>query len=90
MAKLTEQQKEDELHKRLGQISKILDIEVTMIASGEDQKVVPHYNVDATFSKYLALLIYAGLTVPVGFAPHYNRVHADIEYWKKKFESDQS
>ena len=38
-------------------------------------------------SKFAALLVYAGHTVPPSvFLPPYNRVHADIEYWKKKFE----
>ena len=36
-------------------------------------------------SKILALMVYSGITVPSTFAPGYNRVHADVEFWKQFF-----
>jgi hypothetical protein len=54
----------------------------------EEGIVVPAYDVNAIISKQLALFVYAGLNVPNSFAPPYNRVHADVEWWKQIFEKE--
>lgn len=67
----------------LTQVSDALQVPVNFAASEADANVVrPTYNPDAMVSKLLALLVYSGISVPSTFAPAYNRVHADIEFWK--------
>ena len=68
-------------------ISQMLDVDVKVDAGEEGQRGEPAFDVNSMVSKFAALLVYAGHTVPPSvFLPPYNRVHADIEYWKKKFE----
>lgn len=51
----------------------------------EDQgRVVPIYDVNAILSKIVALMVFSGHPFPATFAPSYNRVHADIEWWKQE------
>ena len=84
MAELTD--KEKELTERLTQLSKHLDTEITLIQD-DSGKVNPHFDVNSCISKFIALLVYAGLNVPTqAMTPPYNRVNADIRYWEKKFE----
>lgn len=68
-------------------ISEALDVPVEFASHQETQKVKPHFDINAMVSKMTALLVYCGLNVPLSsVAPTYNRVHADVEYWKRKFE----
>ena len=68
-------------------VSQTLETEVKFKEPSEGQEIQPGFDVEGIISKMLALLIYSGLYVPVNFQPPYNRVHADIEYWKKRFET---
>lgn len=84
MEKLTKEKIED-IMKR---VSDMMDVKFELV-SVEDNRLEPMFDVDAIVSKFMALLVYSGLNVPSSFAPPYNRVHADIEFWKKRFESDK-
>lgn len=81
-------QSQDEIIQIFSVISQMLDVEIKVgppVTEGE--RVEPAFDVNAMVSKFLALLVYSNQNVPVGaFMPPYNRVHADIEYWKQKFE----
>lgn len=78
--------KNEKIVQIMNDISKILDIEVTMLADDE-QKLFPNWDVSAMLSKFLALCVYAGWNVPpTSILVAYNRVHADVEFWKKKME----
>ena len=80
MEKSTDQIVQD----KLTAISDALEVPVQFAANEADANVVrPAYNPDAIISKLLALLVFSGISVPSTFAPGYNRVHADIEFWKK-------
>lgn len=71
----------------LMKISDELGVEVKFAPDTEDNgKVIPAFDVNAMISKMVALFVFSGLSVPSSFAPPYNRVHADIEWWKKTFE----
>ena len=79
------QQKIDNILKSLSQLMGS-PIEYRLLQ--EDQgRVLPVYDVNGIISKMVALLVYSGLSVPSTFGPPYNRVHADIEWWKKFFEA---
>lgn len=81
------QDRRDEVIQIFAVISQMLDVEVKVSAGEEGQKVEPAFDVNSIVSKFAALLVFSGHTVPPGaFLPPYNRVHADVEYWKKKFE----
>lgn len=67
-------------------ISKLLDVEIVFLNTEENQnRLVPAFDVNAVISKFIALCVYRSMNVPSTFAPPYNRVHADVEYWKNKF-----
>lgn len=67
-------------------VSNTLDTEVVLVAD-ETNKTVPNFDVNGFVSKLIALFVYAGLNVPTSsLTPPYNKIHADVEYWKKKFE----
>ena len=68
-------------------VSQALDTEVKFQEPSEGLEIQPGFDVEGILSKMMALLIYSGLFVPANFQPPYNRVHADIEYWKKRFEA---
>lgn len=76
---------DEKIHEIFKTISKALDVPVELIAEGEDNKVVPYFDVNAITSKYFALLVYIGANVPAT-PPPYNRVHADVEFWKNKLQ----
>lgn len=62
----------------------MMGIEVKFTPDPQDQgRVIPAYDVNAILSKMIALFVFSGLSVPSSFAPPYNRVHADVEWWKK-------
>lgn len=68
------------------ELSQILDVEIKFEPDpSNDQKVSPVIDVASVLSKFMALMVYVGWSVPVNCMPPYNRVHADIEYWKKSF-----
>lgn len=78
--------KEEEIERIFSGISELLGVEIEMRAN-EGEKLKPHFNLDAIISKFLALMTYCGWNVPsAGILPSYNRVHADVEFWRKKFE----
>jgi len=75
--------------KILIEISKLLGIEIRFEPEGKDsQKISPMIDVNSILSKFMALLVYIGWGVPINIMPPYNRVHADVEYWKKQFSSE--
>lgn len=87
MEKLTKDLFDDKLVK----VSDALEVDVKFVVSAEDEgKADPQFDPNAIISKLLALFVFAGLTVPSNMAPAYNRVHADIEFWKRKFEEIES
>lgn len=69
----------------LNSLSDLMGIEVKFSPNNEDQgKVNPVYDINGILSKMIALFVFSGLNVPTTFPPPYNRVHADIEWWKKE------
>jgi len=85
MEKLTKETVDDILTK----LSDALYVPIQFGQDDQDQnKVVPIFDVNAIFSKLVALCVYTGLNVPSTFGPAYNRVHADIEFFKKQFDND--
>lgn len=79
-------EKDKKIHAILTAVSYALDVQVELIAEGTDGKLMPYFNINAMNSKLAALMVYVGANVqPV--SPAYNSVHADVEYWKKKFET---
>lgn len=87
MEKLTEQKVDKiftEMHALMGE-------EVILVADPEQEnKLIAHYDINAVVSKFIGLLVYSGLNVPTQvFTPPYNRVHADVEYWKNKFLAEE-
>lgn len=72
----------------LKNLSDLMGIPIQFHQTSEDQGIViPAYDVNAIISKMIALFVFSGLNVPSSFAPPYNRVHADIEWWKQQMES---
>jgi len=67
-------------------LSSALKTTVDFASDGEGQPVKPYFDINGVISKLTALMIYSGMYVPSYFAPAYNRVHADIEFWKKELE----
>lgn len=67
-------------------VSKALKANVEFASEGEGMPVKPYFDINGIISKLTALMVYSGMTVPSNYAPAYNRVHADIEFWKKEFE----
>lgn len=71
------------VQEKLVSISDALEVKVEFVTNEANANVVhPAFNPDAMISKLLALLVYSGVSVPSTFAPGYNRVHADVEFWK--------
>ena len=70
-------------------MSEAMDVPVELISAGAENKVKPHFDVNAILSKFTALLVYCGMNVPSSFTPAYNRVHADVDFWKRKFEEQK-
>ena len=83
-----EKSTEERINQLLSEVSKLFDVEVALIADPQNEnKVTYHFDMNAVVSKMIALWVYCGFNVPSSFAPPYNRVHADIEFWKHKFDS---
>jgi hypothetical protein len=78
---------EGKINEILFKISELLDVP-TQFVNGDDQKVHPSFDVDGISSKLIGLLVFAGVNVSPQFAPTYHRVHADVDYWKRRFESE--
>lgn len=78
----------DEPTKILLVVAEALKADVRM-EPGKDGKVYPQISIDELVSKLLALLVFCGANVPSHFAPAYNRVHADVEFWKKELEKKE-
>jgi hypothetical protein len=84
-SEMNETQKQ--IDKILSTLSDLLQVPIEFRQTIEDQgRVLPAYDVNAILSKQIALFVYTGLSVPSSFAPAYNRVHADVEWWKQHFE----
>ncbi len=85
MTEMTETQKKtDEI---LTKLSDMFQVPIEFQQIKEDHgRVIPAYDINAIISKMIGLFVYSGLVVPINFAPAYNRVHADVEWWKKVFE----
>lgn len=78
---------DDQVKEIMTKMSDLMGVEITFVQDTQDQgRVIPAYDVNGIFSKMIALCVYSSLNVPSTFAPPYNRVHADIEWWKKHFE----
>lgn len=74
------------IHSILRKISDALDVPVDLLPmdGGPEGKVMPYFDINGMKSKLEALMVYVGMNAqPV--SPPYMRVHADVEYWKKKF-----
>ena len=59
-----------------------------MFQSAETGPVTPTIDINAIISKLVALMVYVGWSVPANISPPFNRVNADMEYWKKAFAQD--
>lgn len=78
----------EKIHVILTQLSELMGVEVKIVDDPKEQgKAVPAHNIDAIISKMMALFVFCGFNVPSSFAPAYNRVHADVEWWKQHFEA---
>lgn len=77
---------EDKIQEIFSVICDITESQVRLGQLGEGEKVKPEFDINGTISKLVALTVYCGMNVPTSFAPSYNRVHADIEYWKQRFK----
>lgn len=75
----------DQIHDILKVISEQLGVDVVMADSEGDNKVMPYYDVNSMLSKLLALMVFIGVVVP-SQGPPYNRVHADVEWWKNRLK----
>ena len=60
--------------------------EVRLDSASDGGKVKPAFDLNGAISKIVALSVYCGMNVPNDFGPSYNRVHADVEYWKQRFQ----
>ena len=81
---------EEKINEIFTELSDLMGVEIQFKMDEEDQgRMIPAYNIDAVISKMLALFVFSGLNVSSSFAPPYNRVHADIEWWKNKFSEAQ-
>lgn len=67
-------------------ISEVLDVEFLLVKDESTQRIEPNFDVNAMLSKFVALMVYCGFSVPSTIAPAYNRVNADIDYWKRHFD----
>lgn len=75
----------------LKSLSELMGVPINYRPLQEDQgKVVPEYDINSIISKMLAFFVYNGLNVPINFAPAYNRVHADVEWWKRYMEDPKA
>ena len=79
---------EEKIEKILKEMCGLMGVEITLVADAEkNNELIAHYDVNAVISKQLALFVYCGWNVqPLG--PAYNRIHADIDWWKKQFEAE--
>lgn len=77
---------EDIRNEILIKLSDLVGAEVTFHPVQEDEgRVIPAFNVDAIVSKTIAFLVFCGINIPpASMLPPYNRVHADVEWWKKR------
>lgn len=74
------------IDQKLIALSDIMGVPVQFAPDESEQgKMRPVYDVNGILSKMLALFVYCGMSVAANCAPPYNRVHADIEWWKKEF-----
>lgn len=71
-------------------VSSALKSDVQFATVSEGERVIPLFDINGVISKLVALMVYSGMVVPSSFAPAFNRVHADIEFWKKTFEQNPS
>lgn len=79
-------EKDKKIHGILTAVSHALDVEIQLVADGPEGRLMPYFDINAMNSKLAALMVYVGANIqPV--SPPYNRVHADVEYWKRKFET---
>lgn len=67
-------------------VSSALKSDVQFVSPVEGEKVTPLFDINGIISKLVALMVYSGMVVPSSFAPAFNRVHADVEFWKKTLE----
>jgi HSP90 family molecular chaperone len=83
---LTQKERIDQI---LKEISDLMGVPIQFHqAAEEDQgRVIPAYDVNAIISKMIALFVFSSVNVPSSFAPAYNRVHADVEWWKTQMET---
>ena len=79
--------KTEEIKRIFEDFSKLMGVEVTLIQDEVTQKVEPHFDLNSAISKLLALMVYSSITVPASIAPPYNRVHADVEFWKSRLDT---
>ena len=73
---------ENQVGGRIVAVAQALAAEV-QFEEAPDGKLSPRVSVDEIISKFVALLVYGGATIGPLFLPNYNRVHADVEFWKK-------
>ena len=67
---------------RLFEIARNLECKIDFSDDAQN-KVSPVFSLDEMLSKLIGLLVYCGASVPIHSFPPYQRVHADVEFWKK-------
>ena len=70
----------------LFKVSDALGVKIELKDEEEGKRLSPVFDSQAIVSKFMALMVYCGWNTPVFFAPPYNRVHADVEWWKSQLE----
>lgn len=77
---------DDRIQEIFSVICDITGSDIKLEAAADGGKAKPAFDINGAISKIVALSVYCGMNVPASFGPAYNRVHADVEYWKKRFQ----
>lgn len=79
-------EKDKKIHGILTAVCHALHVPIELVADGPEGRLMPYFDINGINSKITALMVYVGANIqPV--SPPYNRVHADVEFWKKIFET---
>lgn len=79
----------EEIRSILTTLSELTGTEVKF-EEGDQGRLQPIFDFNAIISKLFAVMVFCGITMNVSGLPPYNRVHADVEWWKSRFkELDQ-
>lgn len=77
---------EEQINEIFSIVCDITHSEVRLEPGKEGEQAKPSFDINGAISKLVALSVYCGLNVTASFGPSYNRVHADVEFWKQYFQ----